>query len=205
MGRFPPNTWNSLQAQRAQNLLLCNASVGFPQEGPHPRNRHALDGCNVESSESSLLLSFKRFVGLYDSAHEPPASSDFDQLRQASHRAGLLDRHTPEDINALRAAFAAGWPGAPMTWALSWREDSRPNYQTGRRLVSEFYDQYADGDRSISYPCYPSARPTLRPDGLAGRRPCPDAVNTSRAGRLNESTPRHLIIGQPQIHEGSST
>jgi hypothetical protein len=30
------------------------------------------------------------------------------------------DRHAPENIKALRAAFAAGWPGAPMTWALSW-------------------------------------------------------------------------------------
>ncbi|MCX6930017.1 MAG: DUF3863 domain-containing protein [Verrucomicrobia bacterium] len=56
------------------------------------------------------------------------------------------DRHTPENIKALRAAFAAGWPGAPMTWALSWRalEDSRPNYQAARRLVREFHDQYGD-------------------------------------------------------------
>src|SRR4030042_3961867 len=30
------------------------------------------------------------------------------------------DRHTPENIKALRAAFAAGWPGAPVAWALGW-------------------------------------------------------------------------------------
>ena len=56
------------------------------------------------------------------------------------------DRHTPENIKALRAAFAAGWPKAPMTWALSWRalEDSRPNYRAARRLVREFHDQYGD-------------------------------------------------------------
>jgi hypothetical protein len=49
-------------------------------------------------------------------------------------------------MKALREAFAAGWPGAPMTWALSWRalEGSRPNYQAARRLVREFHDQYGE-------------------------------------------------------------
>ena len=56
------------------------------------------------------------------------------------------DRHTPENITALREAFAAGWPGAAMTWALSWRalHDERANYQAARRLVREFHDKYGD-------------------------------------------------------------
>lgn len=56
------------------------------------------------------------------------------------------DRHTPENITALREAFAAGWPGAAMTWALSWRalHDERPNYVAARRLVREFHDKYGD-------------------------------------------------------------
>ncbi|HTQ10775.1 MAG TPA: DUF3863 domain-containing protein [Fimbriimonadaceae bacterium] len=56
------------------------------------------------------------------------------------------DRHTPENINALRSAFAEGWPGAPMTWALSWLalHDERPNYVAARQLMREFHDKYGD-------------------------------------------------------------
>ncbi|MBI5707190.1 MAG: DUF3863 domain-containing protein [Armatimonadetes bacterium] len=56
------------------------------------------------------------------------------------------DRHTPENIMALREAFAEGWPGAAMTWALSWRalHDQRPNYVAARRLVRQFHDEYGD-------------------------------------------------------------
>jgi hypothetical protein len=56
------------------------------------------------------------------------------------------DRHTPENITALREAFAAGWPGAAMTWALSWRalHDQRDNYREARRLVREFHDKHGD-------------------------------------------------------------
>jgi hypothetical protein len=56
------------------------------------------------------------------------------------------DRHTPENVRALRAAFAAGWPGAPMTWAFSWRAlfDERDNYRRIRALVPEFHETYGD-------------------------------------------------------------
>jgi hypothetical protein len=56
------------------------------------------------------------------------------------------DRHTPENVRALRAAFAAGWPGAPMTWAFSWRAlfDERENYRRIRELVAGFHDAYGD-------------------------------------------------------------
>lgn len=56
------------------------------------------------------------------------------------------DRHTPENVAALRAAFAAGWPGAPMTWAFSWRalHDERENYRRIRRLTAGFHDRFGD-------------------------------------------------------------
>ena len=56
------------------------------------------------------------------------------------------DRHTPENVQALRAAFAAGWPGAPMTWAFSWRAlfDERESYRRIRALVAGFHDAYGD-------------------------------------------------------------
>lgn len=56
------------------------------------------------------------------------------------------DRHTPENVRALRDAYALGWPGAPMTWALSWQamHDQRSNYQSARRLMREFHEKYGD-------------------------------------------------------------
>jgi hypothetical protein len=56
------------------------------------------------------------------------------------------DRHTPANVRALREAFAAGWPGAPMTWAFSWRalRDERENYREIRRLVAAFHREYGD-------------------------------------------------------------
>jgi hypothetical protein len=54
--------------------------------------------------------------------------------------------HTPENVRALRDAFAAGWPGAPMTWAFSWRAlfDERENYRRIRALIPEFHGRYGD-------------------------------------------------------------
>ncbi len=56
------------------------------------------------------------------------------------------DRHTPENVLALRDAFAEGWPGAPMTWAFSWRalHDERDNYRRIRKLAARFHDRYGD-------------------------------------------------------------
>jgi hypothetical protein len=56
------------------------------------------------------------------------------------------DRHTPENVRALRQAFAEGWPGAPMTWAFSWRalHDERERYATLRTLIPEFHERYGD-------------------------------------------------------------
>jgi hypothetical protein len=56
------------------------------------------------------------------------------------------DRHTPANVRALRDALAAGWPGAPMTWAFSWRAlfDERENYRRIRALMPEFRDRFGD-------------------------------------------------------------
>jgi len=56
------------------------------------------------------------------------------------------DRHTPENVRALREALTGGWPGAPMTWAFSWRalHDERERYAALRRLMPEFHDRYGD-------------------------------------------------------------
>jgi hypothetical protein len=56
------------------------------------------------------------------------------------------DRHTPENVRALRQALAEGWPGAPMTWAFSWKalHDERERYAVLRRLIPEFHERYGD-------------------------------------------------------------
>ncbi len=56
------------------------------------------------------------------------------------------DVHKPEHVEALRDAFARGWPGGRMTWGLSWLalHDDRPNYRRMRELVAEYHHQYGD-------------------------------------------------------------
>ncbi len=85
------------------------------------------------------------------------------------------DRHTPENVQALRRALAEGWPGAPMTWAFSWRalHDERERYATLRRLVAEFHDRYGDDVTFIPGAFFPNAYNTREQvnrdlhDGLA--------------------------------------
>ncbi len=69
------------------------------------------------------------------------------------------DRHTPENVQALRRALAEGWPGAPMTWAFSWRalHDERERYATLRRLVAEFHHRYGDDVTFIPGAFFPNA------------------------------------------------
>jgi len=54
--------------------------------------------------------------------------------------------HTPIAVQALRDAFASGFPGGRMTWAFSWRalQDPRLNYQAIRKLVTDFHQRFGD-------------------------------------------------------------
>jgi len=54
--------------------------------------------------------------------------------------------HTPEAVEALRDAFREGWPGASMTWAVSWRAlyDTRPQYRAIRDLLCDYCEQEGD-------------------------------------------------------------
>ena len=56
------------------------------------------------------------------------------------------DLHTPETVAAFRDAVAAGWPGAAITWSLSWRalHDERPNYRAIRQQMAAYHAQYGD-------------------------------------------------------------
>ena len=54
--------------------------------------------------------------------------------------------HTPERVIKFRKAIANGFPGAKITWALSWLalHDTSANYTQIRTLVAGFHERYGD-------------------------------------------------------------
>jgi hypothetical protein len=54
--------------------------------------------------------------------------------------------HTPERVKAYREAIEAGFPGARITWALSWLalHDTTANYRKIRKLVVEYHNRFGD-------------------------------------------------------------
>ena len=54
--------------------------------------------------------------------------------------------NSPDHIRHRREAFAAGWPGGQMSWAISWLAliDQRKEYQDARKLLADYHHQYGD-------------------------------------------------------------
>ncbi len=54
--------------------------------------------------------------------------------------------HTPERVENFRKAIAKGFPGAKVTWALSWLalHDTTANYRQIRKIVAGYHYQYGD-------------------------------------------------------------
>lgn len=54
--------------------------------------------------------------------------------------------NSPARIRAHREAFAAGFRGGKMTWAISWLalNDTRQAYKDARRLLASYHDKYGD-------------------------------------------------------------
>lgn len=54
--------------------------------------------------------------------------------------------HTPESVATFRNAFALGWPGGRITWALSWLAltNNSKQYKGVRSLISEYHERYGD-------------------------------------------------------------
>lgn len=54
--------------------------------------------------------------------------------------------HTPERVINFRKAVVKGFPGARMTWALSWLalHDTTENYRSIRKLVAGYHYEYGD-------------------------------------------------------------
>ena len=67
--------------------------------------------------------------------------------------------HTPENVQAMREAVERGWPGARMSWALSWHalDDDRANYRAIRKLMPEYHERYGDEITVILGGYFPNA------------------------------------------------
>jgi hypothetical protein len=94
------------------------------------------EGASTSSLMGRRILTFNSVIRVNQIEVTRTRNEGFDEY----------DRHTPENVRALRQALADGWPGAPMTWAFSWRalHDERERYATLRRLVPEFHERYGD-------------------------------------------------------------
>ena len=72
-----------------------------------------------------------------------------NQIEVARDRTEGFDErefHTPEAVARMRQAVADGWPGAKMTWALSWLAlfDESQAYRDIRSLVRTYHDTLGD-------------------------------------------------------------
>ena len=117
-------------------LAAAGALAVQPLAGaPHPGQ-----GTETRAVQKSLsgrrILTFNSVIRVNQIEVTRTRNEGFDEA----------DRHTPENVLALRDAFAAGWPGAPMTWAFSWRAlfDERENYRRIREIIPGFHEKYGD-------------------------------------------------------------
>lgn len=101
---------------------------------------HQGAGTPVQAAPTSLagrrILTFNSVIRV----------NQIEATRSRNEGSDESERHTPANVQALRAAFAEGWPGAPMTWAFSWRAlfDERVNYRRIREIIPEFHREYGD-------------------------------------------------------------
>jgi hypothetical protein len=110
------------------------AAGALPGPGPRPVGPTA--SAAAKPLDGRRILTFNSVIRVNQIEVTRTQNEGFDEA----------DRHTPENVRALRDAFAAGWPGAPMTWAFSWRAlfDERENYRRIRALMPEFRDRFGD-------------------------------------------------------------
>jgi hypothetical protein len=118
--------------KRAGAGLLATGAL----PGPGPRPVGQAGAAAAKSLDGRRILTFNSVIRVNQIEVTRTQNEGFDEA----------DRHTPENVRALRDAFAAGWPGAPMTWAFSWRAlfDERENYRRIRALMPEFHARFGD-------------------------------------------------------------
>ena len=69
-----------------------------------------------------------------------------ESTRDKSEGPDLSHMNTPERVKAYREAVEAGFPGAKITWSLTWLalNDTTANYRHIRELVASYHHKYGD-------------------------------------------------------------
>ena len=101
-----------------------------------------LANCSTKSDKKSIPLIGNRFLTLNTVIR-------VNQIEASRNKnLGVDDRkaHTPERIIKFREAINTGFPGAKITWALSWLalHDTTSNYKIIRQLVAGYHYKYGD-------------------------------------------------------------
>jgi hypothetical protein len=151
-------------------LAAAGALAAQPLAGA-PRHGQGMGARAVQKSLSGRrILTFNSVIRVNQIEVTRTRNEGFDEF----------DRHTPANVEALRAAFAEGWPGAPMTWAFSWRAlfDDRENYRRIREIIPGFHDVSCGKD-----PPSRSASRILRGPPRCGKL----ARHLTRAGHRSET------------------
>jgi hypothetical protein len=102
---------------------------------------HALPG-QTQRAEASAELMGGRFLTL----NTVIRVNQIEVARERNEGWDESQNHTPEAVRAFRQAVEAGFPGARMTWAFSWRalHDTTANYREIRKIVAGYHQQYGD-------------------------------------------------------------
>ncbi len=121
---------------RREFLKLAAAGTGALIAGSGGCMKHKTLAAGPRPLDGKRILTFSSVIRVNQIEVTRTRNAGFDEY----------DRHSPENIKALRQALADGWPEARMTWAMSWQalHDQRDHYQEARRLVHQFHDQYGD-------------------------------------------------------------
>jgi hypothetical protein len=137
--RFSRREFFCAAATSIPSLALGKAALG-PM-------RHATDAShNIASGTTAekrpLTLWNNRFLALATVVRV----NQIEATRTRSIGQDETALNTPGAVEAFRRAFAAGWPGGRLTWALSWLalNDPSDQYKAIRKLVAEYHALYGD-------------------------------------------------------------
>ncbi|GAG23098.1 unnamed protein product, partial [marine sediment metagenome] len=72
--------------------------------------------------------------------------NQIETSRTVAHGEDESSIHSEKEAREFRQTVEKGWPGAQITWALSWLalKDDRPNYRELKKLVVSYHKEYGD-------------------------------------------------------------
>jgi hypothetical protein len=122
------------QLAAAFAILSCSA--------PSPEASTQKSPMGAPPVESGLTLMGNRFFTFNTIVRV----NQIEVSREETHGEDESSIHTVEEARTFREAIAKAWPGARITWALSWRalQDKRQNYVDLRTQIVQYHHHYRD-------------------------------------------------------------